>query len=80
MCDLKPFITDLFCCKRNDRNLFLISSFTLKSYHTVNQCVQRIITTAANIYTRMDLCATLSVKDIPSFHKLSVCSLRSQSL
>ena len=64
----------------NDRNLLLISSFSLKTNNAVNQCEQCVITTAANVYSRMNLCTTLSVKDVASFYKLSVCSLGSKSL
>ena len=59
---------------RNDRNLFLISSFSLKTNYAVCQGKQCIVFSTSNVYTRMDLGATLSVKDIASFYKLSVSS------
>ena len=65
---------------RIDRNLFLISSFSFISYDTVYQCKQSIISAASYIHARMNLCSTLSVEDVAGFYKLSVSSLRTQSL
>ena len=78
--DLKPFITNLFCCYRNDRNLLLISSLSLESYDSVGQSKQCIIATASYVHTRVNLGSALSVKDISGFHKLAVSSFGTQSL
>lgn len=69
----------LLCC-RIDGNLFPISSFSLKSYNTIHQGKQGIVSAASNINARMDLGSPLSVKDISGFHELSVRSLGSKSL
>ena len=65
---------------RIDRNLFLISSFSLVSYDTVYQCKQSIISAASYVHTRVNLCSALSVENVSGFYKLSVSSLRTQSL
>ena len=46
--------------------LFLVSSLSLETKNTVNQSIQRIISTFSYIRTRMNLCTALSVKNIPS--------------
>lgn len=65
---------------RIDRNLFLVSTLSFKSYYTVNKCKQSVVSAASYVHARMDLCSTLSVKDVSSLNKLSVCSFCAQSL
>ncbi len=69
----------LFSC-RIDRNLFLISSFSLISYNAVHKCEQSIVSATSYINARVNLCAALFVDDISGVYKLSVCSFRAQSL
>lgn len=69
----------LLCC-RIDGNLFPISSFSLKSYNTIHQGKQCIVSTTSYIHAWMDLGSPLSVKNISGFYELSVSSFRSQSL
>ena len=52
----------------------------LKSYNAIYKCEQCIITATFNVNTWVNLCSALSVKDITSFYKLSVCSLGTKSL
>ena len=78
--DLKPFITNLFCCYRNDRDLLLISSLSLESYDSVGQSKQCIIATASYVHTRVNLGSALSVKNVSGLYELSVGSLSSKSL
>ena len=77
--DLKP-ATFLFCFYRKYRNNFLVSSFSFESDNSVSRSKQCIVSTASNIETRMNLCATLSVQNVSSLYNLSVRSLCSQSL
>ena len=78
--DLKP-ASLIILLLPEDRNLLLVSAFSLKTYNSVNQMRtgyhhRRVPT----FTTRMNLCATLSVQDVSSLYKLSVCSLRAKSL
>jgi hypothetical protein len=51
-----------------------------KTDNTVSFCVQRVVAAAADILTRMDVSAALSVQNIASLNELSICSLRTKSL
>ena len=77
---LKPHVILITAATGYDRNLFLISSFSLKSYNSVHQSKQGIISAASYIHTRMDLGSALSVKNVSGLYKLSVRSLGSKSL
>ena len=46
--------------------------------YTVYESEQSVISSASYVQTRMDLSSTLSVKDVSSFYKLSVCSFDRQ--
>jgi hypothetical protein len=71
-----------FCCDfyRSDRDLSLVTAFSLETNYAVAKSEQSIVTAASYIDTRMDLGSALSVKNISGLNKLSVCSLGSQSL
>ena len=65
---------------RINGSLLPVSSLSFESQYTVNRCEQRIIAAASNVHAGMNLRSALSVKDVSSFYKLSVGSLRAKSL
>ena len=57
------------------------SGYTLNEELTTRlNTAANIITTASNVNTWVNLCSALSVKNVTSFYKLSVCSFRTKSL
>ena len=60
---------------RINRSTLLVSSFSLKTKDAVNLCKQGIVSADSHVYTGMNLGPALSVKNISSFHELSVSSL-----
>lgn len=59
-----------------NRSLLLISTLSLETKNTVNQCKQGIVSADSYIDTGMNLGSALSVKNVSSLYKLSVSSLR----
>ena len=56
---------------RIDRNLFLVSTLSFKSYYTVNKCKQSVVSAAANVLSATDI----RIDDNPS---LTVADMNAQ--
>ena len=67
-------------CSRIYRNLLFVSALSLETNDAVCHSKQGIISALSHIQTRMDLRSALSVENVASQYKLSVCSLGTQSL
>ena len=68
------------CLNQFDRALLAVSAEPGETNDTVSLGIQRIITAASDIGAGMDVGSALSVQDVAGLYKLSVRSLRSQSL
>ena len=70
----------LFLCVRINRYLLAVSSDSLITDNTVNQSKQSVIAALTYVCTGMNSGTALSVKDVAGLCKLTVASLRAQSL
>ena len=58
-----------------DAALLSVLAESLEADDTVSLGIQGIITADTDVFTRMDMCTALSVKDVAGLYELSVSSL-----
>ena len=69
----------LFGCSSNNRNLLFVAALAAKVNNPVNQGIKGIILAKAYIFTGMDFCAVLSVKDVAGLNELTIGPLGAEA-
>ena len=74
------FAGDLRLGGRNYRNVASVSATLLEAYDTIYQCVESVVATHTDVFTRIVNCTSLTYNDVTSFALLSTPNLHTKSL